>query len=214
MKNEYVSTIRHFTNADALYKILEQGLKFSSGRSWSDKDDVFDIKQYSKIIKKDVAVLCMCNGMGNLHHWAIIRNKGKGLNAIKCSIVFNKNDFLRYVSSLKKFEKPRKVKYCSEIDVLTCDISDIPYLKKREYDIEKEIRFIYLGCDAEKSAIIPNIVPYIKCIEISKNGCSKTDFNQIRTTIENLYPQLKGRVFQYDLSWKEKIKILIQHKLK
>ena len=62
MKNEYVSTIRHFTNVDALYKILEQGLKFSSGRSWSDKDDVFDIKQYSKIIKNDVYIDHICIG--------------------------------------------------------------------------------------------------------------------------------------------------------
>ena len=196
MEEYNTNTIRHFTNVDALFKILKSGLKFSSGRSWADKNDAYDIERYKKIVNKDVAILCMCDGKGNMYHWTNLGHKNifcKYSN-IKCNIAFYKDDFLEYVSSLNKFEKPRPIIYCDETETITQELSNIPFLKNKEYIVEKEIRLLYIGDNAQKEAIIPNIRPYIRNITISKNDCNDKNFAIIKRRIEHLYPQLKGHI--------------------
>ena len=207
------SVIRHFTNVKALYGILEKGFKFSSGSSWPDLDDKYDIERYKKISHREIGILCFCDGKGTIYHWTNLgtaNDQGKDKESMmKCSISIYKEPFLEYVESLQKFEKPRKIEYCNEIDVLFREIHDIPYLKKEQYIIENELRILFIGNKVETEAIIPNIHPFIKCITISENDCNREEFFQIRTKIENKYSHLKGLVCQNTTNWQKNVEQLI-----
>ncbi len=216
MEKEFSDTIRHFTNVHALFHILKDGMKFSSGTKWADKDDSYDIETYRKLINNDVASISFCNGLGTIHHWDIGKCHKKSLNVkknIRCYISLYTEDFFEYINSLGKFENPKSVIYCHEVAIIERDISDIPYLKKIEYNVEKEIRILYVGDNPMKNAIIPNVVPYVKCICINKEDCDKETFANIKNELVNLCPSLKGRIILNDSNWQDYIDILIKHKL-
>ncbi len=62
--------IRHYTNVGALFGILDKGFMLSKpNENWDDQNDYFTLKKYAEHMKKDVYVLCFCDGLGGVEHW-------------------------------------------------------------------------------------------------------------------------------------------------
>ncbi len=160
--------ISHFTSVENLFKILDKGLKFSDASQWDDKNDKYGIDQYKKLQNgKNVLVLCFCDGSGNAYHWTRKHNQKKHntLKNIQCSINFHKTNFFRYIESFENVYEHQYVEYCRNKEVSQKTIEKIPYIKRKEYEIEKEIRILYIG--EKKNVYIP-IIKYIQSITLEK----------------------------------------------
>lgn len=144
--NNEIDVVKHYTDYKTLKLILEKGLKFSDGSKWTDKNDLYGITKYKEVIKKRVLVLCFCDGKGNVHHWTrygtYSSKTSQNTDNVACSIVLNKKGLYNECTLFPDIKDPREVNYCSFDEIQSYSISDIPYLKRKEYEVEKEIRIL------------------------------------------------------------------------
>ena len=217
--------IRHFTDVDALFKILEGGLRFSKpSTKWDDENDLYCVNKYAELIGKDVYVLCFCAGIGNIHDWtyfgsSIISNTcAYCYKTIKCNIKLNR---AKVEKALKEqgFRQLEPMIYCTtkRLKENFNNKHQLPYLKRNEYCIEQELRSII---ECEKGIInSPSLIIPLECIEginilIDKN--SKKVYNSIKKELESRYPHLKGKIdFNGSMDsrrWKTEVNKIINNK--
>ena len=184
MKEE-MNVLKHYTNVDALFKILSDGFLFSDGQKWEDKNDSFDIQQYAIYLNKHVLVLCFCDGDGNIYHWNSLgwKDKKNKNSNIKCSIVLNKEEMLQYIRTLGSDYEHHNVIYCHNADVSMKNVSEVPYLKRMEFAVEKEYRIVYKG--THSNVLLPCIQRYVTKIVIGR--CESSDFDMIRNKLNSDY---------------------------
>lgn len=169
---EVSDTLYHFTSVGNLYRILLSGLKLSDGKNWKDQNDLYGIEQYRKSLEEygeNILVLCFCNNKGNVFLWKEKEESPTHTEDYRCRIGFNTNLLRKHLANIDGIREPRPVKYYSNKDVLNrkYTIKDIPYLKRKEYAIEDEVRIVYVGSEKEKT--IPNIKDCITSITINTN---------------------------------------------
>lgn len=205
---EKVKLIRHFTSVENLESILQDGLKMGNTKKWEDKNDSYGIQCYAELQNgQKVLVLCFCATKGNVYHWNSLKN-GEDL---MCSIDIRKNDFFEYIKKLDGFQKPKSVIYCNNDDVLNLqNTDDLPYLKRAEYEIEKEIRILYIGKETE--VYIPDIRDYVEQITIGTSDDEK--IKQIKEELkkklsESLRVPITTNGFMNSKFWQQNIDKII-----
>ncbi len=207
----------HFTSVGNLYQILQTGLKLSDGKNWKDKNDLYGIDIYREYQNgNNVLVLCFCNNRGNVFLW---NDKEYSptiqLKDYRCCIKFKKNALSKHIKTIAGVKQPRLIEYCSNEDVLNSQyaIEDIPYLKRKEYEIEHEVRIIYIGLEKEK--FIPNINDCISEITIETNR--KDVLRQLQTELRNpkynaAHIKIKTNGYKNSSIWKNNIKALSNYR--
>ncbi len=208
------NTIYHFTSVGNLYRILLSGLKLSDGKNWKDKNDRYGIEQYRKFLEKDgknILVLCFCNNKGNVFLWKEKEESPSQLTQYDeyiCRIGFNTKLLRKHLEKNAGIRKPCPVKYCSNKDVLNrkYTIEDIPYLKRKEYAIEDEVRIVYIGSEKEK--FITNINDCITSITINTNN--KEVLQQIKEELCSTYgidkKMVKSNGYSNSPTWQKNIR--------
>lgn len=190
-------SIRHYTDVDALFKILDNGLMFSRPRpTWDDKNDYYTLHKYEELKQKDVYVLCFCNEIGNTHHWSYFgSNKYPTICAgcfksIKCNIKLNRAKFEEKLA--QRHLSLKDIIYCksTEISQKLLSIEDLPLLKKNEYCIENELRVLAIVNQGSKRPDNIQITP--ECIEgisiLLPN--SSTMYKQLKKELNTMYPKI------------------------
>lgn len=190
MENDSKKTIRfirHYTDVDALFKILRNGLRFSKPSSnWQDKNDKWALERYQELRRnnKDVFVLCFCDGIGNIHHWDAFGHKGdkwkNKKHKIKCYIKIDKAKFTEYLHSigyqLVEVEYPILTKI--QTDYATNIVEKLPYLKRSEYSVEHELRIVAEFDHNDSSHYLP-IRSFVHSITLSMDATS-SEYKQIK----------------------------------
>lgn len=207
---EKPKTIRHFTSVENLCLILKNGLRMGDAKNWEDKNDSYGIQRYAELQNgKKVLVLCFCATPGNVHHWTSLKTQ-KGL---MCAIDIRKDDFFNYVKTLGGFQEPKSVIYCKNKNVLDQSRENLPYLKRSEYHIEREIRILYVGhSNTEKDVYIPNIKEFIEHVIIEMSNEELYNLAK-ETLVDKKYgiekSKIRGEGFLDSKVWKQNIDTLI-----
>lgn len=178
MEENNNNQLKHYTSVSTLYKILVKGFMFQNGESWDDDNDRYTLQIYRDYISpQNVLALCFCDGAGNAYHWTALGkiDPNDPYSEIKCSIVLNKDTFLKYIDSIDGMSH-QEMMYCKNNKVAEHQIEDLPYLKRNEFSIEKEYRVIYKGDKSE--FFLPDIIPYIDKIVIGL--CMEEKFDEIK----------------------------------
>lgn len=155
MEEKQQDYVRHYTTVECLKLILKgERLKFSSSREkWDDKNDRFTVELYEHESGDKIATLCFCDGIGNAHHWLYF-GSSQNLKTTKdshigCNIRFKKekieqlikeqfeNDYLPYSG---KVLVPMQYYAKKDVKESSIQIGDLPFLKRSEYKVEKELR--------------------------------------------------------------------------
>lgn len=208
---ENKNQLKHYTSVSTLYKILANGFMFQDGKSWDDENDKYTLQKYREYISpKNVLALCFCDGAGNAYHWTALGkiDPNDPYSEIKCSIVLNKDKFLKYVDS--EGMSHQEMKYCRNSEIRGYHIKDLPYLKRNEFSIEKEYRVIYTGDKSE--FFLTDIIPHIDKIVIGL--CDKKEFDKIRKYIATTFHIDEAKITQNLLKgseeWNKNVDIIVQ----
>lgn len=210
---ENKNQLKHYTSVSTLYKILAKGFMFQDGKSWNDKNDRYTLQKYREYVyPKNVLVLCFCDGAGNVYHWAALGkiDPNDSDSQIKCSIVLNKDTFLKHIDSIVGMSH-REMMYCKNNKVAEHQMEDLPYLKRKEFSVEKEYRIIYTGDKSE--FFLSDIIPYIDKIVIGL--CTEAEFDEIKQHIVTAFNIDEAKITQNLLNgskeWNDNVDIIVQH---
>lgn len=216
---EKVKLIRHFTSVENLCLILKNGFRMSDAQNWEDKNDSYGVQRYAELQNgKKVLVLCFCTTKGNVYHWNSLKKKSvpttkkqtktEKYTDLMCSINIKKEEFFSYVRALEGFREPKYVDYCNNAEILKKDKESMPYLKRLEYQIENEIRILYVGDRTD--VLIPNIQRFIASITIDSSNPEL--YKLAEDTLVNQYgigkKQIKKNGFTDSKVWKRNINTL------
>ncbi len=226
--------IRHYTNVGALFGILDKGFMLSKpNENWDDQNDYFTLKKYAEHMKKDVYVLCFCDGLGSVHHWFYYGQNNKNTffekcyENIKCNIKLNKKAFENKLSgdlSLKKVEYVLSNKEATRNPNSTTKTlaeyvdswDKLPYVKRKEYDVEKEWRIVALRDEGDK----PEPLPILDCVESITFLIDEDSFIycMLKNMIKCKYPQLECKIDNSGVHkskiWENEINKIINSKFK
>ena len=234
-----VECIRHYTNLKALWGILEKGFRFGTPRDdWDDLNDYFTLSHYEELTNSKVFVICFCAGLGNAHHWYYYGYNTGAMtyenctDNIKCNIKLDRQKFENKLHLRGLKLKPVKYAITNEeaslndrpthntLDqVLMCK-EDLLYIKRSEYEVEKELRIIALK-DKKKASEIEqsrpdNISDFIDCIESITLLLDEESvvYRLLEKKIVFMYPALKGKInnsgVHKSLRWKKEIQKIIR----
>lgn len=204
--------LKHYTSVSTLYKILTDGFMFQDGNSWDDKNDKYTLQKYREYVyPQNVLVLCFCDGAGNVYHWTALgkTDPNDSDSQIKCSIVLNKDTFLKHIDSIVGMSH-HEMMYCKNNKVAEHQMENLPYLKRNEFAIEKEYRIIYTG---DKSGFfLSDIIPYIDKIVIGL--CTEEKFDKIKQHIVTTFHIDEAKITQNLLNgskeWNENVDVIVQ----
>lgn len=209
---ENKNQLKHYTSVSTLYKILDSGFMFQDGKSWDDDNDRYTLQMYRDYISpQNVLALCFCDGAGNAYHWTALGkiDSNDPYSEIKCSIVLNKDTFLKHIDSVNGISH-HEMMYCKNNQVAEHQMEDLPYLKRKEFSVENEYRVIYMGDKSE--FFLSGIIPYIDKIVIGL--CDKEDFDRIKQHIVTTSHINEAKITQNLLKgseeWNDNVDVIVQ----
>jgi hypothetical protein len=159
--------LKHYTSIANLHKILSANkLLLSDSEKWDDKNDLASVQAFCKAKGKNVKarVVCFAEGEEMILHWNTYAKLG-------CRIEFRETELLKKIkkpSFLHNFMKYKPAKEVTSEYLKKLNPNDIPFLKRRPYECEKEFRIIWFGIYKEKQYIGLN-KNTIKGITLSPN---------------------------------------------
>jgi len=137
--------LRHYTNIESLYKILDSGylLLNDPEKKWDDKNDVAAVRAFRRLKGNgtEARTVCFLDGEESIYHWKTFA-KDEG-----CCISFSKNEILKLIKGTKFLHGT--VKYKREIKaeelnkLIPKNIKKIPFIKRNQYKCENEYRIIW-----------------------------------------------------------------------
>jgi hypothetical protein len=140
--------LKHYTSIYRVLQILENRCLFlGDTEKWEDKNDAVIMAKFRALKKADhVLAICFNAGEETIHHWRFF---GQDL---ACRIDFdreflpkklNRRNFLQGAMQYLTIQDLRKIK--------TIPIDDLPFLKRKPYEIEQEFRIVYAGPEEDKT---------------------------------------------------------------
>lgn len=134
--------LNHFTTFEAVVGIIKNGLCFSTGKNWEDKNDLRFLDLYRKIMNnQDVKVLCFLNDDETIYHWKSFRT-GKCSSDI-CCIEFDKKKLLSHFSANGDFIYG-EIEYATIADASFDNPRKLLFTKRWPYRNEKEFRIVQI----------------------------------------------------------------------
>jgi len=134
--------LKHYTSIENLFKILESGcLLLSDPEKWEDKNDIASVRAFCRLKgeKTKARVLCFADGEESIYHWNTFSEDG-------CYIKFDKEDLLKEAKKQKFLPGPVIYKQkVTAAELREMKEKDIPFLKRKQYECEKEYRIIWFG---------------------------------------------------------------------
>ena len=153
-----MNKLNHFTTFSALKGILREGMRFSTGCNWQDKNDAELIALYREITGNiNTGVLCFLNDDETVYHWTYF---SKDDLKEACCIEFKKKELLQNYLYDKDF-LCQEVQYDVLKEVKFDNPEELLFTKRYPYRFEREYRIVSL-----KGGNIP-VKDYISKITLS-----------------------------------------------
>ncbi|MCH4896469.1 hypothetical protein E0494_07135 [Marinilabiliaceae bacterium JC040] len=197
--------LNRFTTLPILIDLLErQKLILIEPSNWDDRNDteILDVYKQKKKVEKLFA-LCFTYGDETIYHWKTFANDISG-----CCIEFDGQELIKIFNEKDGVSK-RKIQYKTIEDSAAISIIDIPFTKRKQYDIEKEYRVIFEGTKDDFVVEIPFSLDLIKKITFGQS-MPESVFKSVKKIIKSTYPDLKCKINRSTIyenrKWIENIK--------
>ena len=153
--------LRRYTNLASVIHILRtRTITLLDPANWDDRNDFTLIDAYKNHLesvgntRKVILALCFTERAERYHYWRVFAAGADG-----CQIKFNKKEFLTTFS-----EEPgiisERVKYKTIEDIrgtrgaaLLNNSNQLPFLKRKAFEDEREFRIIYVGDDSDEHSL-------------------------------------------------------------
>src|SRR5882757_8241731 len=140
--------LNRYTDLPALIQILNtKCVTLLDPRTWDDKNDSYFMAEYKERHgAKTLLALCFSEAEETYHHWRVFSHGSQGI-----CIKFDKTKFL------KQFEIDNRIKHGEMRYAVrsafaaprTVRLDELPFLKRRQYEDEREYRVVYLNKETE-----------------------------------------------------------------
>lgn len=192
--------LNRYTSLPILLDMLvRKSLILLNPTSWEDRNDSFYVEKYRETKGlKSVLALCFTTRRETFHHWKVFSNGSSGV-----CIEFNKVKLLGFVRQVPGVRwRTVKYKLIKELRQHPPGVEDWPFLKRRPFRDEGELRIIYETSElCEETKEIPFDLRCIRKITLSPwlpaslretvaiiinqiDGCESLEVNR-STLIEN-----------------------------
>jgi hypothetical protein len=144
------AVLRRYTSVPALLHLLQnRKITLLSPASWDDRNDAFFMHQYKERAElKSVLALCFASAAETYHHWRVFTHGSDGV-----CITFRRDGLL---AAFRKNSDVRaknvRYKLIKELGAFRPTLSELPFLKRRPYEDEKEFRIVYIDKKEELEA--------------------------------------------------------------
>lgn len=163
-----MNKLNHFTTFSAVKGILKEGMRFSTGCNWQDKNDAELLALYREITGNiNTGVLCFLNDDETVYHWTYF---SKDDLKEACCIELMKKELLQKYLYNEDFLR-QEVQYDVLKEVKFDNPEELLFIKRYPYRFEREYRIVSL-----KGGSIP-VKEYISKITLSPE-LSKKEFDR------------------------------------
>jgi len=131
-----------YTDLPATIHLLEsKSITLLNPETWDDSNDAFFLNQYKCQEKAEsVLALCFSKALDKYHHWKVFAG---GVDGVR--IEFDKELLLKDMKNDMKFKSGDVIyKKINEIRNSTQSIHELPFLKRRPFEDDKEYRIIFV----------------------------------------------------------------------
>lgn len=200
--------LNKFTTYKYLLSILNDGLYFSDGKNWPDKNDSELLEIYRKQSGKEITVVCLMKEDETIYHWQSFTNGSCSQEV--CCIEFDKEKLLSIYNTEKGF-RSRAVEYASIDDVVFDTPEKLLFTKRLPYRNEREFRIVYFNSIGEVPK--PDIEKFLQAItKITMSGnLSPEEYIQRKDYLKKKYSfkdnQINQSTIEKNPFWINKAKI-------
>lgn len=203
--------LNKFTTYKYVLCTLNNGLFFSDGKSWPDKNDSELLDVFRKQSDKDVKVACLMQEDETIYHWQSFAN-GSCLQEV-CCIEFDSDKLLSvykpekgYISDFVNYASIEEVVFDSPLKLL--------FTKRLPYRYEKEFRIIHIGNEEDFQQIdMDSFRQAITKITMS-GSLSQEEYHQRKEYLMNSFSLSNNQINQSTIEnnpfWINKAKIHAQ----
>lgn len=198
------NVLKRYIDFTGVIGTLKNGLRFSDGINWIDKNDVYDITKYNEMSNDKLLLLCFCDGAGSIYHWglSLIQSADKVLDYhdVRCCMEFDKGKLTKKIHELGLDLK--SAQYCTFDEIKNKSIADLPYLKRIEYSIEKECRVVcQVPKDFQEYKYITDIKDCLNKVTIGQ--CTPEQYAKIKIELLEYLTeeQIKENLFLESPKW-------------
>ena len=199
--------LKHYTSIETLHKILgSKSLLFGNPKKWPDRNDVAAVEAFCKLKGKgtQAKVICFAEGEEMMSNWTEHAKNG-------CCIEFKVEEILKKAKGpnfLSNFVNYKSANELTKSYLEKIGTNNIPFIKRRPHECEKEYRIIWYGTSKETQKITID-ESAIKWITLSpKIPHAKRE--KLKADLEKKYYGIKvnlSRLFMND-DWISKFKHL------
>jgi hypothetical protein len=137
-----MNKLNHFTTFSAVKGILKEGMRFSTGCNWQDKNDAELLALYREITGNiNTGVLCFLNDDETVYHWTYF---SKDDLKEACCIEFKKKELLQNYLYDKDY-LCQEVQYDVLKEVHFSTPNELLFTKRHPYRFEREYRIVSLN---------------------------------------------------------------------
>lgn len=144
------SFLRRYTSVPSLLHMLQnKKITLLSPSTWDDRNDAFFMTQYKQQEGlKSVLALCFATATETYHHWRVFTPGSDGV-----CITFRRDALLATFRNNRSV-RAKKVQYklIRQLGDFRPKVSELPFLKRKPYEDEKEFRIVYIDKDEEVEA--------------------------------------------------------------
>ena len=142
-----INRLYRYTTLPVLLDILtKKGITLVSPADWEDRNDAAYLERYRRMKNlKTVLAVCFTLRPETFHHWKIFANGSSGV-----CIEFDKRELLLGLKKAKGiFFGPVVYKLIKEVQKQPVPIDELPFVKRRPFDDEREFRVVYESAEEE-----------------------------------------------------------------
>jgi hypothetical protein len=135
-----VETLNRYTELPyVLHTLQTKAITLLSPGSWDDKNDTHFVECYRKQMKlKSVVALCLTEAAQTYHHWKVFTQGASG-----ACLNFKKAAFLNWIADTPGLEgRGISYKTVKQLKETPPRCADLPFLKRKAYEHEKEFRLL------------------------------------------------------------------------
>lgn len=192
MKTE-IKKLNRFTTLPILLDLLErQKLVLLDPSSWDDKNDTLIIEEYKKKATIDkLFVLCFTHESETIHHWKAFASGSSGccveFDAVKLRKIFDNTSQVRHgIVEYKKINDSKQ---------FFLDLQNIPFIKRKPYEFEREYRVIWEGRSDNKYYELEVPLEIIKRITFGQQ-MPESVFESVKSMLVKNYSILNKKIFR------------------
>lgn len=182
--------LNRFTTLPMLLDLLDRRkLVLLDPCSWDDKNDTEIIEEYKKKAKiSNLFALCFTHDGETIHHWKTFANGPGG-----CCIEFSANRLIQVLDGISGL-RHRMVEYKKITEAKSeFELKDIPFIKRKPYQFEREYRVIWEGKTKNAFFEIEITLDLIRRITFSQQMPAPV-YEAVKALLIRNFPELKNKI--------------------